>query len=96
MHDSLHAQNAHGTAKSSQCKSSSEPTTSLLHAQLLPFTANSVNIHYYKHVTSVDMTAIPEVMSKFISQSRKDMNRQTPCQSNPCIVFTSLQNPHPD
>jgi len=64
MHDRMHTQNAQGTVKWSQCKSSSKPTTSLVHAQLLPVTANSVNIHYYMHVASTRMMAIPEVTSK--------------------------------
>ena len=57
----------------------SKPSTSLVHAQLPPATASSVNIHYYMHVASIHTMAIPEVTSKSISQSSKDMNRQTPC-----------------
>jgi hypothetical protein len=90
MRDGMHAQNAQGTAKWSQCNSSSKPTTSLVHAQLLPVTASSVNIHYYMCAASTHMMAIPEVMSKVIQ------NQVTPCQSNLCIIYIFIQNPHPE
>jgi hypothetical protein len=48
------------------------------------------------YVTSVDTMATPKGMSKLTSQSSKNMTRQTPCLSNLCTVFTSLQNTHPD
>lgn len=39
-------------------------------------------------------TATLKAMDKLIWHSSKRMNRKTPCQSNKCTVFTSLQNLH--